>query len=129
MAKALIDRKLEAVMLGRANVRPAGFVLMTMAATAIAAPIQRDSTTSRNNSSAIDKDLYEAAGAGDITVMINLIRDGANVNATIPGDGSPLIVASAAGHLEVVELLLNRRSATSVATCTKHRTMRCRGGL
>lgn len=58
--------------------------------------------------SAQDRALYEAAESGDIPQMDSLIRGGANVNAPVPGDGSPLIGAARRGRLEAVRFLLDR---------------------
>jgi bla regulator protein blaR1 len=50
--------------------------------------------------------LVEAAADGDITDVKALLDQGANINAAVDGDGSPLIAAAAEGHLAIVELLL-----------------------
>jgi bla regulator protein blaR1 len=54
-----------------------------------------------------DKALFEAAKDGDISVIEELVKKGANVNCAIDGDGSPLIAAARNGNLEMVGLLLN----------------------
>jgi len=58
--------------------------------------------------SAVDRALLEAAGDGDLTGIDKLLQAGANVNAKIEGDGSPLIAASRANRLAAVKLLLDR---------------------
>jgi beta-lactamase regulating signal transducer with metallopeptidase domain len=56
----------------------------------------------------LDRSLYEAAEKGDINAIVALLDAGANVNAAIEGDGSPLIGAARQGHVEAVRLLLER---------------------
>lgn len=58
--------------------------------------------------SRLDVALFEAASDGDIEEMTALLGAGANVNAEISGDGSPLIGAARRGHLGAVRLLLER---------------------
>jgi beta-lactamase regulating signal transducer with metallopeptidase domain len=52
--------------------------------------------------------LFEAALEGDIDSIAKLLDAGANVNAAISGDGSPLIGAAREGRLDAVRLLLDR---------------------
>ncbi len=56
----------------------------------------------------LDRALYEAAESGDSAEVDQLLQAGANVNAAIAGDGSPLIAAARANRLFVVRLLLDR---------------------
>jgi beta-lactamase regulating signal transducer with metallopeptidase domain len=58
--------------------------------------------------SAVDRALLEAAGDGDLAGIDKLLQAGANVNARVEGDGSPLIAASRANRLAAVKLLLDR---------------------
>jgi bla regulator protein blaR1 len=58
--------------------------------------------------SRLDVALFEAAADGDAGAITKLIDAGANVNAAINGDGSPLIGAAREGHLDAVRLLLDR---------------------
>ena len=58
--------------------------------------------------SAVDRALLEAAGDGDLAGIDKLLQAGANVNAKVEGDGSPLIAASRANRLAAVKLLLDR---------------------
>ena len=55
---------------------------------------------------AIDRALYEAADAGDPKEVDEILAAGANPNAEIPGDGSPLIAAARTGVLPIVERLV-----------------------
>ncbi len=55
-----------------------------------------------------DRALVEAAEQGDLDEVRWLLDAGANVDASVPGDGSPLIVAAREGHLAAVTLLLDR---------------------
>jgi beta-lactamase regulating signal transducer with metallopeptidase domain/ankyrin repeat protein len=56
----------------------------------------------------LDRELYEAAAGGNIDGVIQMLAAGANVNAAINGDGSPLIAAARKGHMEMARLLLDR---------------------
>ena len=56
----------------------------------------------------IDRALFEAAQDGDLESIEKLLQAGADVNAAIDGDGSPLIGAARGGHLAAVKLLLDR---------------------
>ncbi len=56
----------------------------------------------------VDVALYEAAEKGDTDAIEKLLNEGANVNATLYGDGTPLIGAARNGHLEAVRFLLDR---------------------
>ena len=55
-----------------------------------------------------ERAIVEAADEGALTEVRDLLDDGANVNATVAGDGSPLIVAAREGHLDLVRLLIER---------------------
>jgi beta-lactamase regulating signal transducer with metallopeptidase domain/ankyrin repeat protein len=57
---------------------------------------------------ALDVELYEAAEDGDLDGVSDLLAAGADVNAVIRGDGSPLIGASRRGRMAAVRLLLDR---------------------
>ncbi len=57
---------------------------------------------------ALDRALYEAAESGDLAEVDQLLQAGANVDAVISGDGSPLIAAARASRLAVVGRLLDR---------------------
>ena len=59
-------------------------------------------------SNALDRALFEAAEDGELFDIEELLRAGANVNAVIDGDGTPLMGAANDGHLEAVRLLLDR---------------------
>jgi bla regulator protein blaR1 len=56
----------------------------------------------------IDRALYEAAENGDLAEIDQLLQVGANVNAALDGDGSPLIGAAREGRLEAARFLLDR---------------------
>jgi beta-lactamase regulating signal transducer with metallopeptidase domain len=58
--------------------------------------------------SARDRALYEAAEQGDVEEVTALLDAGANINAAIQGDGTPLIGAARSGHMNAVRLLLDR---------------------
>ena len=48
---------------------------------------------------ALDKALYEAAEAGDLQDIEELLKSGASVNAVIHGDGTPLLGAARKGQI------------------------------
>ena len=56
---------------------------------------------------ALDRELYEAANAGDFAGVKEMLEAGANANATIDGDGSPLIGAARSGNILIAQLLLD----------------------
>lgn len=56
----------------------------------------------------LDSALFKAAERNAIERVKGLLEEGANVNAVLPGDGTPLIAAAKNGHLEMVRLLLDR---------------------
>ncbi len=64
---------------------------------------------------ALDRELVEAAEGGDLEDVKDLIDAGANVDASVDGDGSPLIAASRANRLAVVVELLNRGADVNLA--------------
>jgi beta-lactamase regulating signal transducer with metallopeptidase domain len=55
----------------------------------------------------LDTALYEAALAGDLEGVREMIGAGADANARILGDGSPLIGAARSGRLDIARLLLD----------------------
>jgi bla regulator protein blaR1 len=59
-------------------------------------------------STALERQLIDAAESGDLGGIAVLISAGADVNGKVPGDGSPLIGAARRGQLAAVRLLLNR---------------------
>ena len=56
---------------------------------------------------ALDQELYEAALAGDLAGVREMVEAGANANAVIEGDGSPLIGAARSGNIQVAQYLLD----------------------
>jgi beta-lactamase regulating signal transducer with metallopeptidase domain len=63
----------------------------------------------------LDTALFEAAERGDTGRMERLLVEGANVNAQLQGDGTPLIAAARNGHEGAVLLLLNRGADINLA--------------
>jgi beta-lactamase regulating signal transducer with metallopeptidase domain len=62
----------------------------------------------------LDGGLYEAALHGDLDEISALLQAGANVNAVIAGDGTPLIGAVRSGRPEAVVFLLDRGARPDV---------------
>jgi beta-lactamase regulating signal transducer with metallopeptidase domain len=113
---------------GRAGlVRTAGIllaatvVILAMAPlTAVVVPVgPAAASTERGDDDAaptdIDLRLYAAAAEGNVARITRLIEAGANVNAVILGDGSPLIAAAREGHYEAARVLLGRGANPNVA--------------
>jgi bla regulator protein blaR1 len=65
----------------------------------------------------LDRALVEAIqeGQADANEVRELLAAGADVNATIDGDGSPLIVAAREGRMDIVRLLLDRGADVNLA--------------
>jgi len=59
-------------------------------------------------SSVAESLLFQAVEAGDLELVQALIDAGADVNAALPGDGSPLIQAAVDGALALTQLLIER---------------------
>jgi hypothetical protein len=62
----------------------------------------------QRTSRALDRELYEAANAGDFEGVKELLEAGANANAKIEGDGSALIGAARSGRSDITRLLLDQ---------------------
>ncbi len=88
----------------------AGLVLLSIAPlTAVGQSSGSQNTGAKSRrATALDRALYEAAEAGDLQDIDSLLNAGANVNAAIRGDGSPLIGAARKGELAAVARLLDR---------------------
>ena len=56
---------------------------------------------------ALDVELYEAANQGDYAGVREMVEAGANANAVIDGDGSPLIGAARSGKILITQYLLD----------------------
>jgi beta-lactamase regulating signal transducer with metallopeptidase domain len=64
-------------------------------------------TAGDRKSRALDTELYEAANEGDYAGVRELVEGGANANAVIDGDGSPLIGAARSGKILITQYLLD----------------------
>jgi bla regulator protein blaR1 len=76
--------------------------------------VDQDRARPARASIARDRALLESADEGDLDGMRELLDAGANINAVILGDGSPLIVAAREGHVSAVTLLLERGADTNL---------------
>ena len=74
-----------------------------------------DAQERRVRGSRLDRALVEAAEAGDVEDVSSLLASGANLNAAVDGDGSPLIAAARQGHLSLVTMLLDRGADPNLA--------------
>jgi ankyrin repeat protein/beta-lactamase regulating signal transducer with metallopeptidase domain len=68
----------------------------------------------RASTRALNVAIVEAAEKGDIDEVTELLSDGADVNAVVPGDGTPLLVAARRGHRTLVRLLLDRGADANI---------------
>jgi beta-lactamase regulating signal transducer with metallopeptidase domain len=62
---------------------------------------------------ALDQELYEAAMAGDLAGVREMVEAGANANAVIDGDGSPLIGAARSGNIQIAQYLLDHGASAN----------------
>ncbi len=76
--------------------------------TAVSADDQSRRAPGQRRTRALDRELYEAAQAGDIEGVKEMLEAGANPSAAIEGDGSPLIGAARSGRGEITKLLLDQ---------------------
>lgn len=67
-----------------------------------------------DDSNSLDRALLEAAEDDNLAEINRLLDAGANVNCTVDGDGSPLIVAARNGNVRAVRLLLDRGAAPNM---------------
>jgi ankyrin repeat protein len=79
------------------------------------APAQSRTARVRRGPNGLDRALYEAASEGDTGTMAKVLAAGANINAAITGDGSPLIGAARQGQLDAVRWLLERGADLDMA--------------
>jgi ankyrin repeat protein len=108
---------------GRAGFLPAAGAIVAAAVvlsivgplTAVAqSPGSRTTVAKSRRATALDKALYEAAEAGELRDIEELLKTGASPNAVLEGDGTPLLGAARKGHLAAVSLLLNRGADPNV---------------
>jgi beta-lactamase regulating signal transducer with metallopeptidase domain len=76
--------------------------------TAVSADDQSRRAPGQRRTRALDRELYEAAQAGDVEGVKEMLEAGANPSAKIDGDGSPLIGAARSGRSEITKLLLEQ---------------------
>ena len=91
----------------RAVARTAAVVVGETPEEAAAQPTRRGSR--------LERALVEAAEEGDIADVQDLLARGADVNAAVDGDGSPLIAAARSGSRALVTLLLDRGADVNLA--------------
>jgi beta-lactamase regulating signal transducer with metallopeptidase domain/ankyrin repeat protein len=68
----------------------------------------------RASTRALNIAIVEAAQDGNIDEVSELLGDGADVNAVVPGDGTPLLVAAREGHRTLARLLLDRGADANI---------------
>jgi beta-lactamase regulating signal transducer with metallopeptidase domain/ankyrin repeat protein len=90
---------------------PVGVVLRTAAAPQNPTQSVKDALLRQT----LNATLIEFADEGHIDGVIAMLAAGADVNAVVPGDGSPLIAAADEGQFEVVRLLLDRGADPNLA--------------
>jgi beta-lactamase regulating signal transducer with metallopeptidase domain len=129
---AVLDNRLRRGRAGFAlaagTVAAAAIVVMTVApvrAVAVAGPAmaasedesqgRRQRMPGERRARALDRELYEAAQAGDLPGVREMLEAGANANARIDGDGSPLIGAARSGTILVAQLLLDNGADPNLA--------------
>jgi hypothetical protein len=78
-----------------------------------AAGEQRERTA--QGSSRFNRGLVEAAADGDVQAMTEFLNAGADINASVDGDGSPLIAAAREGRMPVIRFLLERGADVNLA--------------
>jgi beta-lactamase regulating signal transducer with metallopeptidase domain len=69
----------------------------------------------QQGSARFNRGLVEAAADGDVQAMTEFLNVGADVNAAVDGDGSPLIAAAREGHMPAVRFLLERGADVNLA--------------
>ena len=79
------------------------------------APSGADEDEDGTSLTLLDHRLYAAAARGNVARITQLVEAGANVNAVLLGDGSPLIAAAREGHYEAARVLLGRGANPNVA--------------
>jgi len=117
---AVLDERLRrgraGFMLAAGTVAAAAAVVLTVAPVravaredraAVVARDQAERSTPGRKSRALDRELYEAAEAGDFEGVKEMLDAGANPSARIDGDGSPLIGAARSGRSDITKLLLD----------------------
>jgi Ankyrin repeats (3 copies)/Ankyrin repeat len=58
----------------------------------------------------LDEQLWEACGDGELALALSLLDMGANIETSDCSMGSPIMIASQEGHLEVVKMLHSRHA-------------------
>jgi hypothetical protein len=98
------------------------FALAPLRAVVIAEPAVVENSrppqrSGRPRARSLDRALVEAIQEDRATAneVLELLTAGADVNATIDGDGSPLIVAAREGRMDIVRLLLDRGADVNLA--------------
>jgi bla regulator protein blaR1 len=117
---AVLDERLRrgrtGFMLAAGTVAAAAALVLTVAPVRAVAREDRTAVVTRDQaersapvrkSRALDRELYEAAEAGDFEGVKEMLDAGANPSARIDGDGNPLIGAARSGRSEITKLLLD----------------------
>jgi beta-lactamase regulating signal transducer with metallopeptidase domain len=98
-------------------IAPLRAVVVSEAAVVPGENAQRSPRGGRARVRSLDRALVEAIqeGQADVSEVRELLAAGADVNATVPGDGSPLLVAAREGRMDLVRLLLDRGADVNLA--------------
>lgn len=91
----------------RAVVKPNPLMAKIEAAADEAGQRRRMPAPGQRRSRALDTELYDAANEGDYAGVRELVEAGANANAVVEGDGSPLIGAARSGNILIAQYLLD----------------------
>ena len=127
---ALLDpaiRRSTAWHTGLAGVATLLIVSVPVAAVQLASPPSAPPTRDALVARALAGNLIDLAGDGEIGGITAMLDAGADVNATVRGDGSPLIAAAGDGHLEAVAAAARPRRQHQPRGSGRWQCAHCRG--
>ncbi len=77
-------------------------------------PFNNAAAPANDNAESLDRQLLSAAEFGETAKMVDLIAQGANINARHTNNDTPLHIAAREGHLDAVKLLIEKQADTSL---------------